>query len=146
MRASAEGRRGLFNFRALSPTLPKARKLQHKCLTIPYDGALFKRDPATCRQPLLRRTLQLKHTSPRRASPKTGNPSSLQGGGIFIDKLDALRASPLGKGAIGNCWAKGPAVFGIRSLRRHGRISGPGTSGSFGWVGGVRVAYRDFYG
>jgi hypothetical protein len=34
---------------------------------------------------------------------------------LFIDKLDALRASPSGKRAIGSCWAKGPAVFGIRS-------------------------------
>jgi hypothetical protein len=34
----------------------------------------------------------------------------------FYRIVDALRASPLGKRAFGSCWAKGPAVFGIRSL------------------------------
>jgi hypothetical protein len=34
--------------------------------------------------------------------------------------VDALRASPLGKRAIGSCLANGPAMFGIRSQGRYG--------------------------
>jgi hypothetical protein len=49
-----------------------------------------------------------------------------------VGEFLALRASPLGNRAFGSCWAKGPAVFGIRSLGGDRPIAPLGLMGPLG--------------
>ena len=79
-------------------------------------------------------TLRLNRVAPRRDPAKIENRSCANGTKIFNRSKRASRV-PLGKRALGNCWAKGPAVVGIRGTLGRGALWASGVLG--GWANGA---------